>query len=149
MHVFMFDEFSLVAILVFGNWETSKMFFWCQDCVGHTCKPHNRHQNCPSTTFHSKVIHIFMPYGFWVSAILDFGNWATSKMLLDATIVSGIPENPRIDTTTVLLLHSYQKLYRFSCFIDFGWRPSWISVNGQCLKCFLTPPLCWAYLKTL
>ena len=75
-----------------------------------------------------------MFYRFWVAAILDFGKWATSKMLFDATTVLGIPKNPIIDTK-IVLLRSYQKLYAFLFWRwpDGGHFGKWL-FSGFCYK---------------
>ena len=67
----------------------------------HTRKPRNGHKNYPSTTFLSKVIKVFLIYGLWVAAILDFGNKATSKIFSDGTNVSIDPVSFVADGDTV------------------------------------------------
>ncbi len=59
----------------------------------------------------------------FLAAILDFGNYIKNAFYVAA--VSGIPENPTIDTNIIHLLQSYQKLYAFPFLAIAGWRPSW------------------------
>ena len=50
-----------------------------------------------------------------MEAILDFTHNAMSKIISGHTIMSGINENPIVDTKIMHLLISYRKLY-----LDFG-----------------------------
>ena len=116
--------------------------------VGRTRKPHGKHQNHESATILKKMTSIYcLTLNIWrPSWILP--TMQCLKVPSGRTTMSGVPENPMVDTKNHESATILKKMISIYCSTLNVWRPSWSLPTMQCLKVRFGHPTMQAYHKT-